>query len=117
MQKKTYKIIKRTFSEDNLSTKAEEEESKCDDSVVLVKVKRFAGQRDDIEELQLEFNKGGSVKRQKLVTQNEVLVRNFNASLKIEKTQVGFCIGVPETKQPVVTLRRLLGCTELEARH
>jgi hypothetical protein len=40
--------------------------------------------RDDIEELQLEFAKNGSVKRQKLVTENEVLVRNFNESLNFD---------------------------------
>jgi hypothetical protein len=37
--------------------------------------------RDDIEELQLEFGRNGDVKRRKLVTENEVLVRNFNESL------------------------------------
>jgi hypothetical protein len=51
--------------------------------------------RDDIEELQIEFDHGGSVKRQKLLTQNEVLVRNFNESLSVaSKNEIGFSIGV-----------------------
>ena len=50
--KKTYKIIRRDSTQ---------EESK--DEVVLVRVKRSVGMRDDVEELQLEFDKTGDVKR------------------------------------------------------
>ena len=61
----------------------------------MVKIKRTAQMRDDIEELQIEFDHGGSVKRQKLLTQNEVLVRNFNESLSVaSKNEIGFSIGV-----------------------
>jgi len=65
--------------------------------VVLVRVKRTAEMRNDIEELELQFGKHGVVKRQKLLTENEVLVRKFNASLSLgpssqaqPKVQIGF---------------------------
>ena len=48
------------------------------------------GARDDIEELQLEFGKGGNVKRQKLVSANEVLVRNFNRQISVSKPELVF---------------------------
>ena len=65
--------------------------------MVLVRVKRTAEMRNDIEELELQFGKHGVVKRQKLLTENEVLVRKFNASLSLgpssqaqPKVQIGF---------------------------
>lgn len=62
--RKTYKIIKRTISlvaQDNrLST---EETKSQDDDVVVVRVKRTAQMRNDVEELELEFCKNGDVKR------------------------------------------------------
>jgi hypothetical protein len=65
------------------------ESTSCDtqEEVVLVRIKRSAAMRDDVEELILEFNQKGDVKRQKLVTSNEVLVRNFNKSVSLENTQ------------------------------
>lgn len=81
--------------------------------------------RDDIEELQLEFAKNGTVKRQKLVTENEVLVRNFNESLTLDaksnkpnKELPVFSLGIDKQKKldaPVVRLRRLMGNDVSEA--
>ena len=63
--------------------------------MVLVRVKRTAEMRNDIEELELQFGKHGIVKRQKLLTENEVLVRNFNASLSL---------GTSSQAQPIVQI-------------
>ena len=63
--------------------------------MVLVRVKRTAEMRNDIEELELQFGKHGIVKRQKLLTENEVLVRNFNASLSL---------GPSSQAQPIVQI-------------
>lgn len=105
--RKVVKIIKRP------------QPTECDvkENVVLIKVKRTAQMREDIEELQLEFAEGGSVKRQKLLTQNEVLVRNFNESLSSITSQqkaVGFSLGLPS--KPVVRLTRLMGANEEDLR-
>ena len=93
----------------------------CDlkENVVLIKIRRTAQMREDIEELQLEFAEGGSVKRQKLLTQNEVLVRNFNESLSITTSKqqpktVGFSLGL--ASKPVVRLTRLMGTNEEDLR-
>ena len=85
--RKTYKLIQRDLSQEQLDEERSREETKHpdDDNVVLVRVKRTAEMRNDIEELELEFSKKGLVKRQKLVTENEVLVRNFNASLTLSQ--------------------------------
>ena len=59
---------------------------------------------------------GGSVKRQKLVTQNEVLVRNFNLSCTVkEKEETAFKIGLKPPSKPVVNLRRLMCTNESDA--
>ena len=79
MNRKVCKVVKRDFPPDEEAQAADQKEN----VVVLVKVKRTAAMREDIEELQLEFAEGGTVKRQKLLTQNEVLVRNFNETLSL----------------------------------
>lgn len=46
---------------------------------VIVRVKRTLAMRDDIEELELEYEPNGlNLKRRKLLSRNEVLVRAFN---------------------------------------
>lgn len=105
---KTYKIVKRDRDT------ADSEENK-EDEMVLVRIKRSAAMRDDVEELQLEMGKDGSVKRQKLITQNEVLVRNFNQKIGLNTQKPAFTLDI-KPQQPVVTLRRLIGKDETEVR-
>lgn len=49
---------------------------------VLLRVKRLRDQ-EPLEELELQFDKGGVLKRRKLVTESQALVKRFNQSLAL----------------------------------